>query len=427
MVEGMIRRNSSHAPSADVHEYADGMDLGGARLGTVDSTASRSGQSNALRPVRGARHLLLMVLAALLLIWPMLGPLQANADESPSSSASSSSSASPSSSSSASSSADTGITTTDSITDTQNLLGSQVSSVSDAIAQTKSESGVTVRLLYLSTFSAGNSPEKWTSQVLESTDPPANTVLLAVASQDGNLVVAVSANSEAWLQQQSTVDELSAAALKPITEGDTPDWAASAKDMMSTIVQLQQTSTTSTTQRVGTVVFVVVLIVLLIAAAVLFVMHRRRNRRKADARRKGENPDTQEGAHSRRARRREHRRRGTPSPDDGGEGTGQSSGDAASDDDHKPSVAGDGDGEGNGSGSGAADDGDAGSGDETSTIGTDAIQDAPVRRRDRNARGKQASRRGKRSWHLPGRPGGEGNSNNNSDDIQETSSDSGQA
>ena len=43
---------------------------------------------------------------------------------------------------------------------------------------------------------------------MESLDPKPNTVLLAVASNDGNLVVAVSSNSDEWLKKKSTVDAL---------------------------------------------------------------------------------------------------------------------------------------------------------------------------------------------------------------------------
>ena len=97
------------------------------------------------------------------------------------------------------------------------------------------QTGVSVRLLYLSSFSAGEGQvDQWASDVLESTDPEPNTVLLAVASHDGNLVVAVSANSDEWLHRQSTVDELSQAALDPLVENDTPDWSASALDMNRT-------------------------------------------------------------------------------------------------------------------------------------------------------------------------------------------------
>ena len=41
----------------------------------------------------------------------------------------------------------TGITATENITDTQNLLGSNVAEITDAISKTKQETGVSVRLL----------------------------------------------------------------------------------------------------------------------------------------------------------------------------------------------------------------------------------------------------------------------------------------
>ena len=85
----------------------------------------------------------------------------------------------------------TGITATENITDTENLLGSNVAEITDAISATKQETGVTVHLLYLASFNTEEKPAKWASALLESLDPKPNTVLLAVASNDGNLVVAV--------------------------------------------------------------------------------------------------------------------------------------------------------------------------------------------------------------------------------------------
>lgn len=129
-------------------------------------------------------------------------------------------------------------TITDQITDTQNLLGSDAGSVTDAIASTKEETGVSVRLLYLPSFYQGMEPDAWARQVLQSIKPAPNTVLLAVASQEGKLVVAVSSNSESWLKDQKTVDRLSQAALDPISKGNSPDWVGSAKAMMNEITQI---------------------------------------------------------------------------------------------------------------------------------------------------------------------------------------------
>ena len=156
-------------------------------------------------------------------------------------------------------SAGLGITATDDITDTQNLLGSNVSEITDAINQTKKETGVTVRL-------------------------KPNTVLLAVASNDGNLVVAVSSNSEEWLKKKSTVDALSDAAQKPLMESD-PDWAKSATDMMNQISVQKKTSTSSRTIWIGVGGFAGALLLLVVILVVFHILrkkdvigHRRKGR-----------------------------------------------------------------------------------------------------------------------------------------------------
>lgn len=171
-----------------------------------------------------------------------------------------------------------GITITQNITDTENLLGSKVGEVTDAITSTKDETGVTVHLLYLASFNNGDTkPADWASQVLESLQPKPNTVLLAVASNDGNLVVAVSSNSDEWLRRQQTVDRLSQKALDPILDkkDGTPDWAGSATAMMDEIKTLKATSTGSGTTWVGVGVMGGA-VVLLIAGAVAVVLVRRR-------------------------------------------------------------------------------------------------------------------------------------------------------
>lgn len=168
-----------------------------------------------------------------------------------------------------------GATITESITDTENLLGSHVAEVTDAIDRTKQETGVEVRLLYLSSFNSEETPERWASSVLESLDPAPNTVLLAVASNDGNLVVAVSSNSDEWLKQKDTVDKLSEAAQQPLM-ASTPDWAGSATAMMDQIKRSKQTSTSSSTVTIGIAVMAVALVVLIIIVVVASIVRRRR-------------------------------------------------------------------------------------------------------------------------------------------------------
>lgn len=151
------------------------------------------------------------------------------------------------------------IVATDSITDTENLLGDSISKVSDAIIQTKKQTGVSVRLLYISTFGNSQDPSKWASDVLISTNPAPNTLLLAVASHDGRLVVAVSPNSDEWLKRKTTVDTISDAASNALMNDSGPDWSGSALAMMKQIVLSKQTSTTTSASIISTVVMLVIL------------------------------------------------------------------------------------------------------------------------------------------------------------------------
>lgn len=109
---------------------------------------------------------------------------------------------------------------------------------------------------------------------MESLDPKPNTVLLAVASNDGNLVVAVSSNSDEWLKKKSTVDALSDAAQKPLMES-TPDWSKSATDMMDQIAVQKKTSTSSQTVLLGVGGMIAVLVLLIVVMVVFHILRKR--------------------------------------------------------------------------------------------------------------------------------------------------------
>ena len=159
-------------------------------------------------------------------------------------------------------------TMTDTIADPQNLLGSDVGSVKDAIKETAEQTGVSVRLLYLPHFYEGVKPETWASRVLESMKPANDTVMLAVASQDGKLVVAVSSNSQDWLKDQSSVDQLSQAALEPVTKGRNPDWVGSAKAMMTQVKTLDQNHRHHRVMIIALSVTAVAIVILGVAVAI---------------------------------------------------------------------------------------------------------------------------------------------------------------
>lgn len=171
------------------------------------------------------------------------------------------------------------------VTDPQNLLGGDVSKVNDEIASTKQETGVTVRLLYLANFTGSKDPDKWAGESLQSTNPPANTVLLAVASNDGRLVVAVSHNSDNWLKDKDHVSQLSQAALGPIQKGDNPDWSGSASAMMNEIKVLHKQETSKKPKLVIGIAVVVVLAVIVIGVVV--VLRQRKGTKKKMAKSAG--------------------------------------------------------------------------------------------------------------------------------------------
>lgn len=199
------------------------------------------------------------------------------------------------------------------ITDPQNLLGAQMPRVTDAIASVKEQTGVTVRLLYLTNFTGTNDPDKWAGDALQSTNPPANTVLLAVASNDGRLVVAVSHNSDGWLRDKDHVAQLSQAALDSIQKGDYPDWPGSACAMMDKIKTLHEQEVSRTPKIVLASCIVVGIIVLVVV--VVLLIRRRKMVRSAGGKKESEtNKDIATGINgtdgvNRKAKRPKHRRK----------------------------------------------------------------------------------------------------------------------
>lgn len=181
----------------------------------------------------------------------------------------------------------TSATITENITDTENLLGANLSDVSDMIATTKKNTGVTVKLLYLADFDEKKDVADWAEKVMTSMNPAPNTVMLSIASNDGRMVVTVSQNSDQWLRDG--VNKMSDAANGPLLKSK-PDWSGSAIAMMKEIQNLKSTSTSSSSMVIGVVVMGVVL-VLLIAVIVATVVIRRRR-----AAGKGRRPRGRHGA-----------------------------------------------------------------------------------------------------------------------------------
>ncbi|WP_165777329.1 TPM domain-containing protein [Bifidobacterium primatium] len=227
--------------------------------------------------MNAARAARVWMLVASLIIAAMVGGAAAPAVHAADATSTPSASATASGSSSSSDSGDA-VTVTDNITDTENLLGDNLGKVSDALDRVKKEDGVTVKLMFLPKFVEGKDPNEWAKEVLKATNPAPNTVLLAVASEDGNLVVAVSANSDDWLSSKEAVDSLSKAAWAPLNE-QTPDWSGSAIALATQISALKKSSSSSRFSTVGIVVFVIALVVLAAAATAFVVIHRRRKAR----------------------------------------------------------------------------------------------------------------------------------------------------
>ena len=173
-------------------------------------------------------------------------------------------------------------TLTENITDPQNLLGSNVSAVTDKIKETKQQSGVTVRLLYVESFGTEMNPTKWASGVLESLSPKPNTVLLAVASGDGKLVVVASGNSEDWLRNSKTMDALSEAATDKLAKSGAQDWSGAAIAMMDQIMLLKKTSTSGSLSKIAVIVLMCVVVVLIVGTVVFVVLRNRRRRKEAE-------------------------------------------------------------------------------------------------------------------------------------------------
>lgn len=195
-------------------------------------------------------------------------------------------------------------TLTENITDPQNLLGSNASSVSDKIKETKEQTGTTVRLLYVESFGTEVKPVEWATGVLESLSPKPNTVLLAVASGDGKLVVVASSNSDEWLRNKKTVEALSEAATDKLAKSGAQDWSGAAIAMMDEIMLLKKTSTSSSLTVVG-IIGLICAVVLLAVGAVLIVLRNRKRHKEAEL-------DAERAAAGKRTRANRRRRAGEP-------------------------------------------------------------------------------------------------------------------
>lgn len=166
---------------------------------------------------------------------------------------------------------DTSLISTSSIVDTQNLLGSAMSQVTDAVKKAKKETGVTILLMYLGTFNTKKSAIDWAHDQLKQAKPKPNTVLLALASQDGKLAVVASDNSQAWLKDKKTIAALSNAAAHPLVAHKTPDWPGAATALANEVIAQKKASDSAPMWKALKITGIV-LLVLLGLAVVAFVV-----------------------------------------------------------------------------------------------------------------------------------------------------------
>ncbi|MFC5222910.1 TPM domain-containing protein [Bifidobacterium leontopitheci] len=166
------------------------------------------------------------------------------------------------------------------VTDPFNVLGSNLSKVTDAISRTYKSTGVSVKLSYMEHFQGADDPDQWAQESLDATNPKPNTVLLAAALNDGKIVVAVSGNSESWLHSRHAADELLKSAYTPVS-GKDPDWAGSATALMDTVARLKTESENAARMWIWITIGAVV-VVLVIAIVVVVIIVRRRRASAAD-------------------------------------------------------------------------------------------------------------------------------------------------
>ena len=112
--------------------------------------------------------------------------------------------------------------------------------------------------------------------------PLINTVLLAVASGDGKLVVVASGNSEDWLRNSKTMDALSEAATDKLAKSGAQDWSGAAIAMMDQIMLLKKTSTSGSLSKIAVIVLMCVVVVLIVGTIVFVVLRNRRRRKEAE-------------------------------------------------------------------------------------------------------------------------------------------------
>lgn len=177
----------------------------------------------------------------------------------------------------------------DNIIDSENLLGSNLNRVNDSITQVQQQTGVRLQLMYIPSFSDNGKPQQWAERYLTNTGAPRNTVFMAVASQDGNVVVVVSKGSDTWLSNTDTVNRLSDAALQPLTQ-ETPDWSGAAIALANAIISEKHPSVgqwiSRHTRLVWTIVGIVIVVLLIVGVILFKVFYKTPAQRQLERRRR---------------------------------------------------------------------------------------------------------------------------------------------
>lgn len=158
------------------------------------------------------------------------------------------------------------------ITDTQNLLGSQGSKVQSDLDDLKKDTGVTLNLLFVDSFGVKKLDKKtigtWVNARLNFTKPDKNTLLLAVASQDGRMALAVSKGSDKWLSSQVDTT-LSDAAAAPLARRN-PDWTGSVTALVRSVRRIK-TEHDQLPVKIGVTIGAIVVAIALIVGIILLI------------------------------------------------------------------------------------------------------------------------------------------------------------
>ena len=164
------------------------------------------------------------------------------------------------------------------VVDDSGVLGGEAAEVTDAITEVQSDTGYTLYVVYVDSFTDPSNATAWARDVVTAKNMGPTEALLAVATEQRNLQVAVLDDSRIDFDRQQAVGEAALETLRASGDPSAEDWAQAAVDAAETLGSGQSAGSSTNSSSGSSMVPLLVLFAAVVLGGVAAFMFVRRGR-----------------------------------------------------------------------------------------------------------------------------------------------------